>query len=62
MWNINAPAGRQGRIPRAIFTKLAAQDALAVKNFVGFAQVKGLWSYGGFKLTGSDYPEIFSAP
>jgi len=22
----------------------------------------GLWSYGGFKLTGSGYPQIFSAP
>jgi len=24
--------------------------------------LKGLWSYGGFKLTGSGYPQIFSAP
>ena len=23
---------------------------------------KGLWSYGGFNLTGSGYPQIFSAP
>jgi len=24
--------------------------------------LKGLWSYGGFKLRGSRYPQIFSAP
>ena len=24
--------------------------------------LKGLWSYGGFKLMGSGYPQIFSAP
>ena len=36
------------------------QDALAVKISLDF--LKGLWSYGGFKLTGSDYPQIFSAP
>jgi len=47
MWNINAP---KGRIPRAIFTKFAVstsfQDALAVKNFVGFAQgVMELWGF-----------------
>jgi len=36
------------------------QGALAVKISLGF--LKGLWSYGGFKLTGSGYPQIFSAP
>ena len=55
MWNINAP---QGRIPCAIFTKLAVctpfQDALAVK--ISLDLLKWLWSYGGFKLTGSGYP------
>ena len=34
------------------------QDALAVK--IALDLLKGLWSYGGFKLTG--YPQIFSAP
>ena len=24
--------------------------------------LKGLWSYGGFKVTGSGHPQIFSAP
>jgi len=30
------------------------QDALAVKVLLNF--LKGLWSYGRFNLTGSDYP------
>jgi len=34
--------------------------ALAVK--ISLDLLKGLWSYEGFKLTGSGYPEIFSAP
>ena len=62
MWNINA---QQGRIPRAIFTKFAEfvppfQDALAVK--ISLDLLKELWSYGGFNLTGSGYPQIFSVP
>ena len=62
MWNINAP---QGRIPCAIFTKMyrvctSFQDALGIK--VSLDLVKGLWSYEGFKLSGSGYPQIFSAP
>ena len=36
------------------------QDSLAVKVSLNF--LKGLWSYGHFNLTGSDYPQIFSAP
>jgi len=60
MWNINT---LQGRIPCAIFTKFAVctpfQDALAVK--ISLDLLKGLWSYGGFKLMGSGYPQIFSA-
>ena len=36
------------------------QDALGVKFW--WDLLKGLWSYGGFKLTGSGYPQIFSAP
>ena len=36
------------------------QDALAVNVSLNF--LKGLWSYGRFNLTGSDYPQIFSAP
>ena len=36
------------------------QDALAVK--ISLDLLKGLWSYGAFKLTGSGYPQIFSAP
>jgi len=61
MWNINAP---QGRIPCAIFTKFQSlypfQDALAVK--ISLDLRKGLWRYGGFKLTGSGYPQIIRAP
>ena len=38
------------------------QDALAIKTSMDL--LKGLWSYGGFKLMGSVsiYPQIFSAP
>jgi len=36
------------------------QDALNFKILLDL--LKGLWSYGGFKLTGSGYPQIFSAP
>jgi len=36
------------------------QDALAVK--ISLDLLKGLWSYGGFKITVSGYPQIFSAP
>ena len=36
------------------------QDALDVKIWLDL--VKGLWSYGGFKLRGSGFPQIFSAP
>jgi len=35
-------------------------DASAVK--ISLDLLKGFWSYGGFKLTGSGYPQIFSAP
>ena len=36
------------------------QDALGVKIWLDL--LKGLWSYGGFKLRGSCFPQIFSAP
>ena len=36
------------------------QDVVAVK--ISFDSLKGLWRYGGFKLTGSGYPQIFCAP
>jgi len=36
------------------------QDTLAVKILLDL--LKGLWSNGGFKLMGSGYPHIFSAP
>jgi len=36
------------------------QDALAVKILLDLLKV--LWSYGGFKLTKSGYPQIFSSP
>jgi len=35
------------------------QDVLAVK--ISLDLLKGLWIYEGFKLTGSGYPQIFSA-
>jgi len=36
------------------------QDALAAK--ISLALLKGIWSYGGFKLRGTGFPQIFSAP
>jgi len=36
------------------------QDALGVKILLDL--LKGLWSYGGFILRESGYPQIFSAP
>jgi len=36
------------------------QFALAVNIWLDF--LKGLWSYRGFKWTGSGYTQIFSAP
>jgi len=36
------------------------QAALAVKIWLDL--LEGLWSYGGFKLRGSGYPQNFSAP
>jgi len=60
MWHINAP---KGRIPCAIFTKFASlypiSGALAVE--IRLDLLKGLWSYGGLKLTGSGDPQTFSA-
>ena len=35
-------------------------DTLAVK--ISLDLLKWLWSYGGFKLTGFGYPQIFGAP
>jgi len=62
MWNKNAP---QGLISCAILTKLHRvctlfQDALVVKILLDL--LKGLWSYGGFKLRGSGCSQIFSDP
>ena len=58
MWNINVS---QGRIPCAIFTKFAefVPHALGIKILLDL--LKGLWSYGGFKLRGPVAPK-FSAP
>jgi len=36
------------------------QDALAVKIWLDL--LEGLWSYGGFKLTVSDFPQNFQCP
>ena len=52
-----------GAYPLRDFDKICGvwtpfQDALAVKML---DLLKGLWSYGGFKLTGSGYRQIFSA-
>ena len=36
------------------------QSVLAVK--ISLDLLEGLWSYGDFKLMGSGYPQVFSAP
>ena len=36
------------------------QDALGIKIWLD--SLKGLWSYGGFKVRWSGFPQIFSAP
>ena len=45
---------------RRVGTRTPFQDALAVK--ISLDLLKGLRSYGGFKLMGSGYPQIVSAP
>jgi len=59
MWNINAP---QGHIPSTKIWRVCTpfQDALAVKMWLDL--LEELWSYGGFKLRLSGYPQIFSTP
>jgi len=54
-----------GAYPLCNFRKICRvctpfQDALTVK--ISLDLLKGLWSYGGFKLTESRYPQIFSTP
>jgi len=61
MWNINAPRA----YPLRDFHKICRvctsfQDALGVKSLLDL--LKGLWSYGGFKLRGTGYAQIFSDP
>ena len=57
--------GPSGAYPFRNFHKICTvctsfQDALGVNILLDL--VKGLWSYGGFKLRGSGCPQIFSAP
>ena len=54
-----------GEYPLRDFHKICSvcttcQDALGVKIWLDL--LKGLRSYGGFKLRGSGFPQIFSAP
>ena len=61
MWNMNAPQGlSHARFSQNLQICTPFQDALAVKMSLDL--LKGLLSYGGFKLTWSGYPQIFSAP
>ena len=54
MWNINAQTHKICRVCTTF------QDALGVKIWLDL--LKGLWSYGGFKLRGSGYPPNFQRP
>jgi len=58
MSNINAPS--LARFLQNLQSLYPVSGALAVK--ISLDLLKGLWSYVGFKLTGSGYPQIFSAP
>ena len=54
-----------GEYPMCDFHKIcrvstSLRDVLGVKMLLDL--LKGLWSYGGFKLMGSGYSQIFSAP
>ena len=54
-----------GAYPLCDFHKICTvctpfQDALA--DTISLDLLKGLWSYEGFKLMGSGYTQIFSAP
>ena len=57
MWNINALLRDFHKICRVC---TSFQHALGVKMLLDL--LKGLWSYGGFKLRASGCPQIFSAP
>jgi len=61
MWNINAPCTGAYHLRdfHRICRVCSPFQALVVKFLLDF--LKGLWSYWGFKLTGSGYPK-FSAP
>ena len=57
--------GPAGAYPLRDFHKICRvctpfQDTLAVKIWLDL--LEGLWSYGGFKLRVSGFPQIFSAP
>jgi len=60
MWNINAPQYSLRDFHKTCRICSSFQDALAVK--ISLVLLEGLWSYGGFNLTVSGYPQIFSAP
>ena len=62
MWNISyAPQAYPLRDFHKIYSVCTQfQDALAGKIWLDL--LEGLWSYGGFKLRASDFPQIFSAP
>ena len=59
---VNDPAGayRLRDFHKICSVCTSFQDALGVKILLDL--LKGLWSYGGFKLRGSGCPQIFSAP
>ena len=68
MWKKNKEKEKErpaGAYPLRDFHKICrvctpVQAALGVKIWLDL--LKGLWSYGGFKLRGSGCPQIFSAP
>ena len=61
MWNVNAPQGvLLAQFSQNLHSLYSVSGALAVK--ISLDLLKELWSYGGFKLTVSGYPQIFSAP
>ena len=60
MWNINARRGVSlARFSQNLQSLYPVSVCVSVKMSLDL--LKGLWSYGGFKLSGSGYPQIFSA-
>ena len=64
MWNVEykRPAGAYPLRDFHQICRVCASFHNALSAKMSLDLLKVLWSYWGFKLTGSGYPQIFSAP